>query len=305
MGILEHDWGTSAGADRIWSHVSGLRPSRADSRGLAVFQAYVDESEAEGGFFALGGLISTAERWASFSREWEAMLKHGTLSKTGEYHFKMAEMAISEERKQRVPWFFNVAAKHSISLFSCVIHKQHLSNAWGRIYVPGINIRSTEMRNIWTVAFRILMDSLYFGRNALGLPKGEKLHFIFDERSEKSVIMERWDEYIGGLPEAESLFGGPPRFENDREFLPLQAADLWAWWARTIKEAGASERPAFAKNPPWIDMSFDEEALLLLLADAIRAATYHDSTYILDLKSGRPVPIGPGRLVITKQLPKK
>jgi hypothetical protein len=123
MGILEYDWGSSAAADRVWAHVSGLRPLRAGSRGLAVFQVYVDESEAEGGFFALGGLISTAERWASFSREWEAMLKHGTLSKTGEYHFKMAEMAISEERKQRVPWFFNVAAKHSISLLSCVIHK--------------------------------------------------------------------------------------------------------------------------------------------------------------------------------------
>jgi hypothetical protein len=161
------------------------------------------------------------------------------------------------------------------------------------------------MRNTWTVAFRTFMDSLYFGRNGLGLPKGEKLHFIFDERSEKSVIIARWNEYVGGLPEAESFFGGPPRFENDREFLPLQAADLWAWWARNMKEDGALARPAFAKDPPWIDMSFDEEALLLLLADAIRAATYHDATYILDLKSGRPVPIGPGRMVITKQLPKK
>lgn len=61
-----------------------------------MLQAYVDESETEDGALALGGLISTPERWAEFTREWEAMLKHGTLASSGDYHFKMSEMAISE-----------------------------------------------------------------------------------------------------------------------------------------------------------------------------------------------------------------
>lgn len=37
-----------------------------------------------------------------------------------------------------------------------------------------------------------------------------------------------------------------------------------------MKETGATERPKFAKAPPWINIEYGEEALLLLLADAIR-----------------------------------
>lgn len=198
-----------------------------------------------------------------------------------------------------MPWFFNVAAKHTVTLFSCVIMKKDLERAWGRIFVPGLNVNSPDMRNIWTVTFRTLMDGLYFGRKATRLAGLGPIQFTFDERSEKARIMAEWDGYLQGLPEASQFFGGAPKFMSDKDALPLQAADLWAWWARTMKETGATERPKFAKAPPWIDIEYGEEALLLLLADSIRAATYSDATYILDLKTGRPIPIGPGRVVVT------
>jgi hypothetical protein len=34
------------------------------------------------------------------------------------------------------------------------------------------------------------------------------------------------------------LFGTAPRFESDECFLPLQAADFWAWWVRRGYEDG-------------------------------------------------------------------
>ena len=36
----------------------------------------------------------------------DAMLRAGTLAKAGKYHFKMNEMAVNEERMERVPGFY-------------------------------------------------------------------------------------------------------------------------------------------------------------------------------------------------------
>jgi hypothetical protein len=49
-------------------------------------------------------------------------------------------------------------------------------------------------------------------------------------RKRKAIISE-WTKYIElREEELKPLYGATPRFENDQEFLPLQAADLWAWW---------------------------------------------------------------------------
>ena len=53
------------------------------------------------------------------------------------------------------------------------------------------------------------------------------------------MILSTWDGYLQTKPqEVRDLFGATPRFEDYREFLPLQAADLWAWWIRKWHEDG-------------------------------------------------------------------
>jgi hypothetical protein len=65
------------------------------------------------------------------------------------------------------------------------------------------------------------------------LTAGEKIDFIFDEQTEKKVIYRIWDEFAETRPDSYRVtLGNTPRFENDQDFLPLQAADFWAWWAR-------------------------------------------------------------------------
>lgn len=36
-------------------------------------------------------------------------------------------------------------------------------------------------------------------------------------------------------------FGSTPRFEDDKEFLPLQAADFLAWWVRKWHDEGRDD----------------------------------------------------------------
>ena len=57
--------------------------------------------------------------------------------------------------------------------------------------------------------------------------------FIFDDQSEKTIILNAWESYVSGNTEdVRERFGATPRFEDDKDFLPLQAADFWAWWVR-------------------------------------------------------------------------
>jgi hypothetical protein len=63
----------------------------------------------------------------------------------------------------------------------------------------------------------------------------EKIELIFDRGvlSRDDAIR---DSYIGMMthlpPNLTALLHGRPRFEDDKEVLPLQAADLWAWHVR-------------------------------------------------------------------------
>jgi hypothetical protein len=76
------------------------------------------------------------------------------------------------------------------------------------------------------------------------VPLTEQIDFIFDDQSEKSVILATWDEHLDNqTPEVRSHYGSTPRFENDQKFLPLQAADLWAWWVREWYEEDAIVLP--------------------------------------------------------------
>jgi hypothetical protein len=73
--------------------LSGL-PERLRGKRLimaSAFEVYVDDSgsEPQGKIFFLGGFISTVERWAAFSNEWDSAL---ALQPSLDY-FKMSEAA--------------------------------------------------------------------------------------------------------------------------------------------------------------------------------------------------------------------
>jgi hypothetical protein len=106
------------------------------------------------------------------------------------------------------------------------------------------------------------------------IPSGTKVNFIFDEQSEKRKILSAWEEYISRREEeVRRLYGERPRFEDDTEFLPLQAADFWAWWIRRwyVKSVDPEERiqsldfgiwQAKRKDLPRIHISFNEDQIV-------------------------------------------
>jgi len=234
-----HVWGVSAAQDRVWAQVSGLAPNKARKRLFMVLQAFMDESEDPDGTFVLGGYLASAEKWASFSRAWEEMLPLALRDKRG-YYFKMSEMASSPERLERVQAFYRIIEKYVLMSISCRINAAEFQRAMARIYVPGVNIDwGSDMGKPYVVAFRMLMDGFhdYWSKLEHPIPEDEKVDLYFDERSEKNIIRKYWEEYMAERPpEIRRHYGHEPHFEDDRDrdFLPLQAADVGVVGAQMV-----------------------------------------------------------------------
>jgi Protein of unknown function (DUF3800) len=238
-GILSHSWGLSSAQDRVWAQVSGLAPSVADKRLLMVLQAFIDDSATTGGVFVLAGHIASAEVWAQFAKEWDHMLPYSTLDKYGKYHFKMSEMTTNPERMSRVEAFYRLIENHDLISISCMVDVRSMKKAIGRIWSLNRRLNWGPYSDQFVFTFRALIDNVHVYRdNHPMLPDG-KIDFIFDNQSQKNLILDAWDNFIESRsPDIRSRFGATPRFEDDKEFLPLQAADLWAWWVREWHEDG-------------------------------------------------------------------
>lgn len=265
---------------------------------FVVLQAYIDDSYNAGGVFVLAGYIASAEGWANFSREWEEMLPHGTLNKHNRYHFKMAEMALNEERMARVPGFYRIIENHVLGFVSCKIDISELRGIRSRVQVPGLEIDWAMFGNPYFVAFRCLLDMFHLQRSRMTevIPSEERIDFYFDNQAEKNAVVAMWDSYIKERPEETRLYyGATPRFEDDEEFLPLQAADLWAWCVRKWYTEGTPEKilkcefGKFQAKPPRkllrIAISFNQDELVETMKRVLRAEIGPGkSTYIYDAK---------------------
>ncbi len=206
-----------------------------------VFQAFIDDSYTPDGEFVLAGHVATAESWVAFAKEWEELLPFGTIAPNAKFHFKMSEMAALPERMERLPAFWRAIQNHVAVSLSCRINIAELRRARARIYIPAADLRWGFWANPYLAASRCLLDMFHNKRKEIEsrIPSSEPVDFIFDEQTEKAVVLEAWARYIAGRPdETRRLYGATPRFENDQKFLPLQAADFWAWWVRKWSEAG-------------------------------------------------------------------
>ena len=96
----------------------------------------------------------------------------------------------------------------------------------------------------------------------------EPIDFIFDNQvMEKGKIMDAWDWFKNDMKADKDLIGSDPSFLDDITFLPLQAADLIAWWIRKMASeksdnAQRIEFPWVAKRQiPGFQFNFDEARL--------------------------------------------
>jgi Protein of unknown function (DUF3800) len=244
--LLRHVWGKSLSQDRVWSHVTGLAPDRAVRRLLMAlsFQAFVDESYSADEF-VLGGNIASAEQWASFARAWEELLPLAGKSKSsGNRRFKMKEFAANPLRMEHFPKFYRVLEDHASMYLSFRINLPEFRRALERAqsfmhhtYHSTLDFKKNGNPYYFSVVH--LLKNFHKIRPQLDAlqPLDAKVDFIFDKNSEEDAVLSAWADIVSDAEDFEKYrYGRKPRFEDDEEFLPLQAADLWAWWVRNWYE---------------------------------------------------------------------
>jgi Protein of unknown function (DUF3800) len=268
--------------------VTGFAQRKAVGRLLMAFQACIDESYSDDASYVLAGYIASAETWAKFAKDWEELLPLTFRAKqSGKYRFKMKEMA---RRMEKVPAFYTVIEKYDLIRLSCHFDLSDLERAKQRVWVENLRIDWGYTDNPYSFAFRCLMDMFHTHREKFNklFPSGQKIDFVFDKRGESKAIIPMWDNYIKKRPdETREHYGANPRFEDDEEFMPLQAADFWAWWMRKWCLAGTSkkiESEDFGswkakKLPVGIAISFTEDQIVEAFISLIREG----------IEPGRPI----------------
>lgn len=244
-----------------------------------MWQAYIDDSghRDHAHVMVLAGFVATVRQWKVFSDEWQQMLD----MKPGIKYFKMNEAAAargqflhwSEDRiTERVRQAYKIIEATRIPFQASIIIRL---DAFYRIFTREYFEKSAI--NPYYIAFMELI--MNFARHQKNMRIAEPVEFVFDDQvMEKTKIIEAWDAIKAKAPpEIRDLIGNLPSFRDDEMVLPLQAADLAAWWIRKMSTEEYGPNAKVVELPwqstrtiPGIQCDFDRKRLRKLRSATLR-----------------------------------
>lgn len=244
-------------------------------------QAFVDDSGGKGHsrHFVLVGLVSDSERWAKFSDEWLACLQQSpsvrifkmrdAASCTGDFH-----RFTDSERNDRLRRLARIINRHVEFVIDTVIDLDAHSQTWARLPKPRSDVYFWPFHTLILGTCFELWEECHWR---------ERFEIIFDEQLIFGERARRWYPMMLQImrlkhPDEASIMPIDPMFRKDDEFLPLQAADLFAWCFR--KNSDEPDSKAFewllAEMPNVSEATYsnyyDLERMKSGLDEAIRIA---------------------------------
>jgi hypothetical protein len=230
-------------AEAILALVSGFPSPQRERRNFMVMQACIDDSgsDALSPVFVLGGFMASVERWLAFTDEWKAALDEPLSIE----YFKMSEAAAlrgqfhrrrgwnESLRDERIALLTSIIRKYVAARISVALRYKDFAKYIRSIPTPNRGLASDTPYTLLSVL--CIMATIHSGRR-LGV--NEKIDFIFDTQSGlEEEIGRMWQKVAirlanGPVREAAALVGSKPICRDEKDFLPLQAADLYAWHLR-------------------------------------------------------------------------
>jgi Protein of unknown function (DUF3800) len=211
-----------------------------------MLQAFIDDSTSNTGdkAFFLAGYINTVEMWEAFANVWDFALKQ---SPSIEY-LKMSEAESlrgqfrgwsREERDAKIiklAQVINLSRPHFV--FCSVNGDEYI-----KIITP---VAPQNLKNPYFMAFWGIIDSAarYLQNAGDILP----VEFIFDDQGsmgdDAALFYQEMKKNLA--PDLRAVLGNTPIFRDEKNLLPLQAADMLAWHVRRNHEKSSDEgRPAY------------------------------------------------------------
>jgi len=221
---------------------------------VEILKAFVDDSGSGGDspWFVLAGYIGTIEGWDSFDDQWRSVLDGPP--KLGYFKSSEAESLRSdgqwagiskEQRNQRIDALIQVIGKCALRSMYVRVRQQDY-NEIIKPYLP----------EYWDNAYYFLFIGIMSAATSVEKYMGSSrpVEFFFDtanrlEEPSKVLYGQMWDRPQFGKRVVNV------HYEDEKEFLPLQAADLLAWQIRRRFCVEEEPRPQFERAiecPPGI-----------------------------------------------------
>jgi hypothetical protein len=219
--------------------LSGIRRAMAglrhDSFGrvyVHMLKAFVDDSGSGGDspWYVLAGYVGTVESWDAFDGPWREVLNGPPKLE----YFKASEAEslradgqwagiTKDERNQRLDAFIKVVGSHALRAIYVQV-KQQDYNEIIKPYVPPE----------WDHAYYFLFTGIIAGVTSIEKYAGisRPVEFFFDSTDKQ---LKKRSKMLYGQVDDLPQFGHRViniHYEDEKEFLPLQAADLLAWQIR-------------------------------------------------------------------------
>ena len=195
---------------------------------ILALQAFIDDSLEGNTVLVLAGYIASSDDWNAFEPCWQERLDIAEFP-----YFKMSEFAARDGRSEVAGWFYRAIEKHARAFIVVAIEIEPLRNVVKELGFKDALGDAKVLEDPYMNAFSAIIDAVSQYQHELGFGD-EPIEIIFDNsEGQEEKVRLGFDAFKEWCPEEQKMrLGRRPRFEDDREFLPLQAADLLAWHAR-------------------------------------------------------------------------
>jgi hypothetical protein len=244
--------GTSA--ESVLALFVGL-PEEGRYRFLMTLQSYIDDSgQGHGPVYVLAGFVISVESGLELSTQWRSILDNGP--RPLEYFKTFEAMNL---RMQFIDWTEPERDECIDKLVSIILQRVLFRI---RVTIPSKHFKSVIMRQLardlntpYFLAVYGIIGEMWRYEAEHGMH--ESVDFIFDEENKKhkKLVRKGWEKAKEFMPfEQGRLLGEEPVWRDDKRFLPLQAADLYAWHARQAA-ALLRRRGETYTHPVWQTLS--------------------------------------------------
>lgn len=212
------------------------------------YQAWFDDSGSGVPVFVLSGYVDPVSSWEKFSNEWQKLLDEPPKLK----YFKMREAASTsgeffrmkkEERNERMQKFFRLIRDTVHLSASCIIPIKPFKEICkgniegGKEWDDHYYVALFDMITFLTEQHcRARMLELFAKKEGNPPSAYGVLDFIFDDNPRLAAMVPPYYQKIRNSidPFRRRWIGASPDFEDDKDFLPLQACDAQSWYYRRL-----------------------------------------------------------------------
>jgi hypothetical protein len=245
----------SSAGDRIWDMVCGLPEPDRSNRPLCMLKAYIDDSGIkQPPLYSLAGWVGPPSMWRPFSDAWDEVLRMkpriGYFKLEEAMNFKGEFNGISEEmRNEKLnllvdvintfkPLGVGTSLPHDI--FQDFFVKRYANKDAHNPFIP------LAFSVIWTTVNYLSSQRVV-----------DKVEFVFDYQpgsNQMAKVQEIWEKMRETANPLQLRYApvSPPQFLDDKDVIPLQAADLIAGWRRLVDLPSFGGKETFK---PWTGIS--------------------------------------------------